>query len=153
ARRDQLDVRTGQAVLQICPVPGNSPYSLKFPTCQTRFEIESAIVRAWGLLGPRKGGIAMPSRRAAFQLPQVLSWVCLFVALPDAFAQVGQSQEFHTRQPVLSIPFSSTVPGSRIRDVELYSSTDQGRTWTYLTQAQVSGRREDNRFRHTLTTD
>jgi len=45
------------------------------------------------------------------------------------------------------------MPGSRVRDVELYASTDQGRNWTYVTQAQVSGRREDNKFRHTLNTD
>src|SRR5262245_31058256 len=35
---------------EVCLVPGNSPYSLKFPTCLVRFWNESAIVRARGLL-------------------------------------------------------------------------------------------------------
>lgn len=62
-------------------------------------------------------------------------------------------QEYHTRLPTLSIPFSPNVPGSRVRDVELYVSSDNGRTWTYVTQQAISPRREDNKFRHTLPGD
>ncbi|MBX7103377.1 MAG: hypothetical protein K1X57_04820 [Gemmataceae bacterium] len=61
--------------------------------------------------------------------------------------------EFHTKLPGLSIPFSSSVLGSRVRDVELYVSTDRGRTWTYVTQQQISGRKEDNRFRYSAPSD
>lgn len=97
----------------------------------------------------------MPSFRAAFQIRRWLVALSLLsgAALPSAFALPPNVQEYHTKQPVLTIPYSSTMPGSRIREVELYSSTDQGRTWTYVTQAQISGRREDNKFRHTIPTD
>lgn len=97
----------------------------------------------------------MPSFRAALPFRHWLAGIWLLIGALNASAQTvpANAQEFHTRQPVLSIPFSSTLPGSRIRDVELYASTDQGRTWTYVMQAQVSARREDNKFRHTLNAD
>lgn len=97
----------------------------------------------------------MPMSRAAFRIRHWLASVGIVAAgaLSAALAIPPNVPEYHTRQPVLTIPYSSTIPGGRIRDVELYSSVDQGRTWTYVTQAQVSGRREDNKFRHTLPTD
>lgn len=91
----------------------------------------------------------MASIRAAFQL-QNCFWVG--IAVCGIAAGPVTQREHHTRLPALSIPFSPNIPGSRIRDVELYSSTD-GRTWTYVTQAQLSARSEDNRFRHTLQQD
>lgn len=101
-------------------------------------------------------GIAMPLNRAALRF----RWWCgasLFaIALATAPLRAATPpgvQEYHTRLPTLAIPFSPNIPGSRVRDVELYISTDQGRTWNGVTQAQISPRREDNRFKHTLQSD
>src|SRR5262245_51348595 len=79
---------------------------------------------------------------------------CLFLAAALAVAAAPPgAQEHHTRLPALSIPFSPNLPGSRVRDVELYVSTDQGRTWTYVTQSPLSPRPEQNKFRHVIPSD
>jgi len=92
----------------------------------------------------------MPNPRAA---TRVLTFATGLVAAAAASAAPPNTPEYWTRAPVLSIPFSPNLPGSRVRDVELYASTDGGKTWTYVTQAPVSQRREDNKFRYTMPND
>jgi hypothetical protein len=84
----------------------------------------------------------------------------LLTALAAAFSLCASSvaappaniPEHHTKATNFSIPFNPN-PGTRVRDVELYVSTDGGRTWTYVTQATPSSKREDNRFRYTAPND
>lgn len=92
--------------------------------------------------------MAMP--RAASLLASIAG--AIIVASPLS-AQQPKAAEFWGRNPVLSIPFTPNLPGSRVRDVELYVSTDGGKAWTYVTQSPVSQRREDNKFRYTMPND
>lgn len=103
--------------------------------------------------------IAMPNRRRVpFHFRQ---WLCggLVSSGLFAFAASAQSplppgvQEHHTRLPTLSIPFSPNVVGSRVQNVELYASVDQGRTWAYVTQMPLSNDRQHNKFRYTVPND
>ncbi|MBX7106733.1 MAG: hypothetical protein K1X57_21845 [Gemmataceae bacterium] len=71
---------------------------------------------------------------------------------PPALAAPPNTPTTHTRLPAMSIPFTA-VSGSRVRDVELYASTDQGKTWTYVQQAVPSQRREENKFRYVAPND
>ncbi len=61
--------------------------------------------------------------------------------------------EHHQKSAVLSIPFNGSVTNSRVRDVELYVSTDSGKSWTFATQLPFSGERERNKFRYTVPND
>jgi hypothetical protein len=92
----------------------------------------------------------MPMPRATTRVLALTAGLIVATAAPAA---PPGTPEYWTRAPVLSIPFSPNLPGSRVRDVELYASTDGGKTWTYVTQAPVSPRREDNKFRYTMPSD
>src|SRR3954470_15052349 len=80
----------------------------------------------------------------------VLASLC-FTGRANAAAPLN-IPEHHTRVATFSIPLTPN-PGTRVRDVELYVSTDGGRTWTYAWQGAPSTRREDNRFRYTAPSD
>lgn len=79
--------------------------------------------------------------------------VAVLIAGPSAAQVVPGAIEYDTRQPVFTIPFNPSVPGSRTRDVELYVSNDGGKSWTYSMQLPLSPRREENRFRYSAPSD
>lgn len=54
---------------------------------------------------------------------------CVLLFVVGARAQDAGAQLAYTRSPVFKIPFSPEGTERRWRQVELYSSTDQGRTW------------------------
>ncbi|MFL5327950.1 MAG: hypothetical protein ACJ8C4_03475 [Gemmataceae bacterium] len=92
----------------------------------------------------------MPMRHACHSL-MVAAGLLAFTASARSAPPITVP-EHHTRTPTFSIPFNPN-PAARVRDVELYVSTDGGRTWTFVTQAAPSTRREDNRFRYTAPND
>ncbi len=62
------------------------------------------------------------------------SWIlcaacCLLLTAASSRAQEGNVPQAFTRSPVFKIPFSQDGNERRWRQVELYVSTDQGRTW------------------------
>src|SRR5439155_25144902 len=63
-----------------------------------------------------------PTRRPGLTLA-----FALLLAAPAA-AQVPDAQVYYTRQPEVRVPFGRDVSG-RLRQVQLYVSTDQGRDW------------------------
>src|SRR4051812_12248102 len=78
--------------------------------------------------------------------------VLLGLCAPAGAAAPGNVPEMFTRLPTFKIPFNQN-PGSRVRDVEFYVSTDGGRNWTYVSQAAPSNRKEDNKFNYTAPSD
>ena len=78
--------------------------------------------------------------------------VLLGICAPADAAPPVNVPEMFTRLPTFKIPFNQN-PGSRVRDVEFYVSTDGGRNWTYVSQAAPSNRKEDNKFNYTAPSD
>jgi hypothetical protein len=73
----------------------------------------------------RFAGVGKPVR---LRSPLVLVGILLLVGTP-ARAQTLTNGVFHTRQPVFRIPFETDPGGSRLREVRLFVSEDQGQTW------------------------
>src|SRR5262249_6276577 len=62
---------------------------------------------------------------------------------PVCYAQtLGPDGVYYTRQPAFRIPFQADANDRRIRQVQLYVSEDQGRTW----QQGATARPEDQAF-------
>lgn len=81
-------------------------------------------------------------------------WVFSFFLVPFSVSLPrGFAQEFgdisYTRHPAFHIPFQADPADRRIKQVQLYVSNDQGRTW----HPYASVRPEDGKFVYTATRD
>jgi len=64
----------------------------------------------------------------------LLTAAAVLLAVPAIPAQPADAQLYYTRQPEMRIPFARDAT-NRLKQVQLYASTDQGRDWRLVQTA------------------